>query len=119
MVGGVFAAVGLVMTVSTFDPAVVFTTVLVLVVMAGSVLPWLALGATAHQRRPDLLRTPTSPTNRAEIDPAGSRADARMGHEILLAVTATVGAAARPGRPLAVTLGLSGTLVAVLRLRAS
>src|SRR5699024_6743065 len=42
VVGGVFTVVGLVMRAASFDPSTLFTIVLVVVVIAGSVLPWLA-----------------------------------------------------------------------------
>ena len=112
VVGSIFAAVGLVMTTTEVDPAVVFTTVLVLVVVAGSVLPWLALGAT--RTNVEQIYSHADITNEpAAIDPAVVREDALMGHEILLAVSATVGALLVLTAPLAVTLGLSGTLIAV------
>ena len=38
-----------------FDPAVVLTTALAIVVLAGSVFPWLALGVHRHQGRPAVL----------------------------------------------------------------
>ena len=112
VVGSIFAAVGLVMTTTTVDPAVVFTTVLVLVVLAGSVLPWLALGAT--RTNVEQIYSHADITNEpAPIDPMVVREDALVGHEILLAVSATVGALLVLTAPLAVTLGLSGTLVAI------
>ena len=112
VVGSIFAAVGLVMTRTTVDAAAVFTTVLVLVVVVGSVLPWLALGATGTNveqlySHADITREPTP------IDPQLVREDAMVGHEILLAVSATVGALLVLTAPLAVTLGLPGTLIAV------
>ena len=112
VVGSIFAAVGLVMTRTTVDAAAVFTTVLVLVVVVGSVLPWLALGATGTNveqlySHADITREPTP------IDPLLVREDAMVGHEILLAVSATVGALLVLTAPLAVTLGLPGTLIAV------
>src|SRR4051794_10507178 len=44
--GAVFLFTGLLMQSADFDPAVVLTVALVLVVIVGSVFPWLALGAT-------------------------------------------------------------------------
>ncbi len=46
VVGALFLATGLFLRATSFDPAVVLTTALVLIVIAGSVFPWLALGAT-------------------------------------------------------------------------
>lgn len=112
VVGSIFAAVGLVMRSATFDARVVFTIVLTLVVLAGSVLPWLALSVTrTHVEQiysvADITLDPD------EIDPNVVREDALVGHEILLAVTATVGALLVLIAPLAVSLGLSGTFIAL------
>ena len=46
VVGAIFAAAGLATEHLDLDAAVVLTTMLVFVVIAGSVFPWLALGAT-------------------------------------------------------------------------
>ena len=113
VVGAVFLATGSVMRVATFDPAVVLTAALVLVVLAGSVLPWLALGATGTAVD-QLYSTADITGDPAEIDPARVSADARVAHEILVAVSATVGLLLVLVAPLAVSLGLSGTLLATL-----
>jgi hypothetical protein len=80
--------------------------------VVGSVLPWLAIGATGTSveqlySHADITREP------APVDPRVVREDALVGHEILLAVSATVGALLVLTAPLAVTLGLAGTLIAV------
>jgi Flp pilus assembly protein TadB len=49
-----------------------------------------------------------------EIDPARVGADARVAHEILVAVSATVGLLLVLIAPLAVSLGLAGTLLALM-----
>jgi type VII secretion integral membrane protein EccD len=113
VVGAVFLATGLVMRVATFDPAVVLTAALVLVVLAGSVLPWLALGATGTAVD-QMYSTADITADPAEIDRARVSADARVAHEILVAVSATVGLLLVLVAPLAVSLGLSGTLLATL-----
>ncbi|WP_186449669.1 type VII secretion integral membrane protein EccD, partial [Nocardioides sp. J9] len=125
--------------------AEVMTVVLCLVVLAGSVFPWLALGATSTRVpephpvtgavEPDAT-TPTAPTappgtdvaeiadlvagtDRADraagVDVARQQvaADARVAHEILLAITGTVGLLVVVAAPLAVSLGVAGTLLAV------
>jgi type VII secretion integral membrane protein EccD len=113
VVGGVFLATGLVMRASTYDPAVVLTTSLALVVIAGSVFPWLALGATGTSV--DQLFSTADITNAPQaIDPSRVGADTRLAHEILVAVSATVGVLLVLVAPLAVSLGLAGTLVSVL-----
>jgi len=113
VVGAVFLATGLVVRATTYDPALILTTALALVVIAGSVFPWLALGATGTGVDPPL--SPADLTHRADsIDPVRVRADARVAHEILVAVSATVGVLLVLVAPLAVSLGPAGTTVAVL-----
>lgn len=95
-----------------FEPAPLLTTVLALVVLAGSVFPWLALGATST--RVDQLFTPSDITSDPEdIEHSRVAADARIAHEILLAISGTVGLLLVLVAPLAVSLGVSGTLLAV------
>lgn len=113
VVGAIFLATGLVMNAAAFDPAVVLTTALVLVVLAGSVFPWLALGATGTTVD-QLYSVADITADPAEIDPAQVGSDARVAHEILVAVSATVGLLLVLIAPLAVSLGLSGTLLAIL-----
>jgi type VII secretion integral membrane protein EccD len=113
VVGAVFLATGLVMNASTFDPAVVLTTTLALVVIAGSVFPWLALGATGTSVD-QLFSTADITQEPDRIDPDRVGADARVAHEILVAVSATVGALLVLVAPLAVSLGVAGTIVSVL-----
>ena len=110
--GAVFVATGLVMSVAEFDARVVLTTTLVLVVMAGSIFPWLALGATGT--RVDQLFTAADITADPDgVDPDQVGADARIAHEILVAVSSAVGLLLVLVAPLAVGLGLAGTLLAV------
>jgi EccD-like transmembrane domain len=113
VVGAVFLATGLVMQASTFDPAVVLTTALALVVIAGSVFPWLALGATGTSVD-QLFSTADITEDPDEIDPRRVGTDARVAHEILVAVSATVGVLLVLVAPLAVSLGVAGTAVSVL-----
>lgn len=113
VVGAVFLSTGLVMRAATFDPAPVLTTALALVVMAGSVFPWLALGATGTTVD-QLYATQDITADPADIDPARVSADARVAHEILVAVSATVGLLLVLVAPLAVSIGISGTVIAVL-----
>jgi type VII secretion integral membrane protein EccD len=113
VVGAIFLATGLVMRAAAFDPAVVLTTTLVLVVMAGSVFPWLALGATGTSVE-QLYSTADITADPDDIDPLRVGADARVAHEILVAVSATVGLLLVLTAPLAVSLGIAGTILAVL-----
>lgn len=113
VVGAIFAAAGLVKHLADFDARIVMTTTLVLIVMVGSVFPWLALGATGTHV--DQLFTVQDITaDPADIDPAVVGADARIAHEILVAVSATVGLLLVLIAPLAVALGVSGTALAVV-----
>lgn len=111
-VGAVFAAASGVLTVSSFSAGAVFTVALVIAVLAGSALPWFALGATPT--RVDQAHSDADITaDPSEVHPAQVRRDARVGHEILLAVTATVGLLVVLVSPLAVGRGVTGALVVV------
>ena len=110
--GAICLASGLVVRGSAVDLAVVLTTVLTVVVMVGSALPWLALGATGTTV--DQLSSIQDITaHTGEVDPDRVSADARVAHQILVAMTATVGMLLVLVGPFAVSLGLAGTLLAV------
>ena len=113
VVGAIFLATGLVMRAATFDPAIVLTTTMTLVVMVGSIFPWLALGATGTTVD-QLYSTQDITADPDEIDPTRVSADARVAHEILVAVSATVGLLLVIIAPLAVSLGVSGAVLAVM-----
>ena len=113
VVGAIFLATGLVMQAAAFDAAVVLTTSLVVIVIVGSVFPWLALGATGTSVD-QLFSVADITADPDEIDAVDVGADARVAHEILVAVSATVGVLLVLVAPLAVSLGVWGTLVAVL-----
>jgi type VII secretion integral membrane protein EccD len=128
VVGGALLGSGLLMRTWSYDPAAGLTTVLALVVMAGSVFPWLALMATdtgvalllstaslAHD--PDQVDPGAIEPDAIDpdaIDPERIAADARVAHEILIGLSATVGVLLVLVAPLAVSLGPAGTLVSVL-----
>lgn len=112
VIGSTFAAAGVVMQTAEFRPAIVFSIVMVMIVIAGSVLPWLALAATRTRveqiySHADITKEP------APIDNEVVRQDALVGHEILVAISTTVGALVVLIAPLAVSRGLWGTLLAV------
>ncbi|MGZ4455281.1 MAG: type VII secretion integral membrane protein EccD, partial [Nocardioides sp.] len=75
--------------------------------------PWLALGATGTTVE-QLFTTEDITADPDEIDPTSVGADARVAHEILVAVSATVGVLLVLVAPLAVSLGLAGTLLALV-----
>ncbi len=110
VVGAIAAACSGILVVSTFEAAPVYVVALVVAVLTGSALPWAALGSTgtrvdqAHSHA-DLVAEPTP------IDAGDVRRDARLGHEILLAVTTTVGLLLVLVAPLAVGLGVTGALL--------
>ncbi len=112
--GTVFLATGLVTQAWSTDAAVVLTAALSLAVVAGSVLPWLALGATGATGGRLVTVTGLIGDPDDEIDLRRLAADARFGHEILVALSATVGMLLVLATPSAVSLGPAGTLVAVL-----
>jgi len=112
VVGAIALASGLILRSFDVDPAVLLTTTLVLVVLAGSVFPWLALGVTGTNV--DQLFTQADITaDPDEIDPERVGTDARVAHQILVAISATVGLLLVLVAPLSVSLGLSGTLLAI------
>src|SRR3954447_18966713 len=81
VVGAIFLASGLLTRAGSFDPAVVLTTALAVVVLAGSVFPWLALGVTGT--KVDQLFAPADITaDPDEIDPRRVGTDARIAHQI-------------------------------------
>jgi type VII secretion integral membrane protein EccD len=112
VVGAVFLVAGLATENLDLDPAVVLTCTLVFVVLVGSVFPWLALGATGTNV--EQLYTVTDITaDPDDIDPDQVGVDARTAHEILVGVSATVGLLLVLVAPLAVGLGVAGTVLAV------
>lgn len=116
VVGALSLGVGLLLRSSGdggTDPAVVLTILLVAVVLAGSVFPWLALGATST-RVDQLYSAQDITADPDDIDPARVAADARLAHEILLAISGTVGLLLVLIAPFAVALGVAGTVLAVV-----
>ncbi|WP_181312047.1 type VII secretion integral membrane protein EccD [Nocardioides campestrisoli] len=113
VVGAVLAAVGGVVQVVGGEPTVVLTVVLTLVVVLGNVFPWLALGITST--KVDQVVTLADVTKDPEdVDPARVAADARMAHEILLSVAATIGVLITLVAPFTVDRGVAGTLLVVM-----
>ena len=111
LVGAVLLGCGTLVSAFDLDPSVVFTVVMTLVVLAGSIFPWLALGVTGT-RVDQLYSLHDITADPDEIDPDDVRADARVGHEILLAVSGTVGTLLVLFAPFAVSRGVYGTVLA-------
>lgn len=112
VVGAIALATGLAVRGTTLDPASVLTTVLALVVLAGSVFPWLALGATGTHVD-QLFSAADITAEPADVDRDRVASDARLAHEILLAISGSVGLLLVLIAPVAVSLDLAGTLLAL------
>jgi type VII secretion integral membrane protein EccD len=111
VVGALLLGSGIVLQLFDLDPTVLFTVLLTLVVLAGSIFPWFALGVTGT--KPEQIYSLHDITaDPKEIDPAQVGADARVAHEILLAVSITVGTLLVIFAPFAVQRGIAGTLLA-------
>ncbi len=111
VVGAVLVASSVLIRVASLEPSVVFTVLMTLVVLAGSIFPWLALGVTGT-RVEQLYSLHDITADPEEIDPDDVGRDARVGHEILLAVSATVGTLLVLFAPFAVGRGVYGTILA-------
>jgi type VII secretion integral membrane protein EccD len=110
VVGAVLAACGLADRSSALGHVEVLMIGLVLVVVAGSVLPWVALGVTASGSDP--LHSIADPTSDAgAVDRDEVAADARFAHDLLLALTTVVGILVVLVAPLAAARGPAGTSV--------
>ena len=101
--GAVFVVAGLLDARGGVEPTVAATVALVCLVAVGGTFPWLAVGLT---------QTSSSLADEQPVDLARVAADARLAHEILLAILASVGLLLVLVAPLAVSLGVPGALVA-------
>ncbi|MFB9311431.1 type VII secretion integral membrane protein EccD [Nocardioides plantarum] len=113
VVGTVLGVCGLLVEETSARPEILLSCVLAFVVLVGSVFPWLALGVTSTTVD-QLYSAADITTDPADIDPARVAADARVAHEILIAISATVGILLVVTAPFAVSLGLYGTLMVVV-----
>jgi type VII secretion integral membrane protein EccD len=111
--GAVLAVSGLVIDGFDVRPSVVLTVALVAIVLAGSVFPWLALGVTGTQVE-QMFSLADVTADPREIDAQQVGADAKIAHEILTAISGTVGLLLVLVVPLTIQLGLAGTLLAVV-----
>jgi type VII secretion integral membrane protein EccD len=101
-----------IVAVSDLGAAAVHTVTLVVVVLAGSVVPWMSLASTST-RVPQAQDDNDLVADAGPVDAGAVRRDARLGHELLLAATCTVGILVVLIAPLAVSLGVTGALIAV------
>jgi hypothetical protein len=111
VVGAVLVASSVLIRVASLEAGTVFTVLMTLVVLAGSIFPWLALGVTGTNVD-QLYSLHDITADPDEIDPDEVADDARVGHEILLAVSATVGTLLVLLAPFAVGRGVYGTVLA-------
>jgi type VII secretion integral membrane protein EccD len=107
VVGAIFLATGSVTRVLPVDPALTLSTALTIVVMTGSFVPTLALGATGT------MADQLSSTVETPVDIDQVSADAQVAHQIVMAASLTAGLLLVLVAPFAVSLGLAGTLLAV------
>jgi type VII secretion integral membrane protein EccD len=113
VVGAVLLATGLTARASRADPAIMLTAALAGAVVAGHVFPALALAATGTSVPP--LQAAADLTRDVDpVDVEGLSSDARAAHQIMVAMSATVGILLALVAPSAVSLGLAGTLVPIL-----
>jgi len=113
VVGSVAVLTGALVQGTDLAPEVVLTVVLTFLVLIGSIFPWLALGATSTTVD-QLYSVEDVTADPDELDPVRIAADARLAHEILVAISATVGLLLVLVAPLTVTRGLDGTLLVVV-----
>lgn len=112
LVGGVFLVAGLLLSATGWSAGVVLGIVLVVVVLAGSFFPWLALSTTKTDV-PQLYSDEDINLDPDEIREDQVRVDAKVAHEILVAIALSVGVLVVLTTPFVVQLGLAGTLVAL------
>jgi len=94
--------------------ATALAVLMVVVVVAGAVLPWVALASTRSRADvPELAPAAGGVGPVAPVDPAQVEADVRLAHELLVAVAVTVGLLLVVAGPAAVSLGAGGTLLAL------
>lgn len=111
---GALAGIGAAITSTTdLRPASVFLVLLVVVTVAGSLVPWLSLATTPTQVPQAHDHAQLLPDTVDPVDEHAVRRDARIGHAVLMTVTTTVALVVVAVAPLAVSLGLTGTVVAV------
>jgi ESX secretion system protein EccD len=114
-VGALLALAGLVSHAGGIDPGVVLTAVLVMLVLASSALPWLALSAAGVT--PEPLGSPAAPgtesTESSQIDEQRLAVDLSAAQDLVVTGSVTVGLLLVLATPFAVSLGVAGALVAL------
>lgn len=91
---------------------IVLSVALVVLVLLGSLLPWAALGLTGT-RTDQLYSAADITADPHPVQPLRVESDARLAHDILLALTGSVGLLVVLCAPFAVSRGITGTLLAV------
>ncbi|CAI9401203.1 type VII secretion integral membrane protein EccD [Nocardioides sp. T2.26MG-1] len=112
VLGAILVATGPLLRATGLDPAAVAAGVIVVAVLAGGGFPRLALGLTGVSADlpvgDDDAEAAPRPVDRDRV-----AADARLAHEILVGLSATVGLLLVLAAPLAAARGVAGTLLAV------
>jgi hypothetical protein len=106
LVGATILGAGLVVRLTGCDPTVVLTVVLVVVVLGGQGLPGPALRLAQVRGR--------HAVSAVRVDEAQIAADARIAHQLVIAASVAAGAIVVLFAPAAVSLGVAGTLTALL-----
>ncbi|CAN5289727.1 type VII secretion integral membrane protein EccD [soil metagenome] len=113
VIGAVSCLTGGLVQATDLGAVVILTVVMTFLVLLGSVFPWLALGVTGTAVD-QLYSADDITADPDELDPARVAADARVAHEILVAISATVGILLVLVAPRAITRGLDGTRLVVV-----
>ncbi|HYH34527.1 MAG TPA: type VII secretion integral membrane protein EccD [Nocardioides sp.] len=106
--GGVVLLAGLVSAATPLPVALVLTSTLVLVVVLGDAVPWLAAACVGLAPQPVVGRAPPAGLHRASV-----ARDVRAAHELLVGLSVATGLLLVGIAPAAVSLGPWGTLLAL------
>lgn len=113
VLGAVVAVTSLLVETTDVSASAAFTAAGAVVVLLGSVFPWLAIGLTRTDV--DQLFTQADITaDPRDVDPRQVGSDARLAHEILLAVSGTAGLVLLVATPFAVDRGVLGAVTVVV-----
>jgi hypothetical protein len=112
VVGAILVAAGLLLRAVELEPAAVASTTLVVVVLAGGAFPRLALGVTGFSAD-GLAGIVDAAAEPHPVDRARVAGDARVAHEILVGLSATLGVLLVLVAPVAAANSVAGTVLAV------
>lgn len=110
--GAILGACGVLHRLVGYDPAAGLPAVMTVLVLAGSLFPSLAVGATST-RVDELLPGADDLAGGGAVDVRRVAVDARLAHEVLLGLSVALGVVLVLVAPLAVGRGVAGTALAV------